>query len=505
MKTNITKLMMILAAAVLTACSKNSDLFNGGAAIETNQKASFADNFVKKYPNVDLNQSWDFSSKTSYYSFGNGYRNEARTRAGGDYNFTAGNWYEVENATVSWMQEKLVEGIDHRSQGKPFYMTVPGNEFTIVPIFQGQAGAMWNLHVVVDGVDILLWEKINFASLGGTEPAKDERATQNETGTGSIQIKDLDNDQWHNMHGQWFDWGYGHWNSFYNTDGSDRWKEDWSGPNKVTAIRSIPYTFKNLPVGAEMYFYLDITEDGNEWNNGVRTVYRNDVGDKMTSVNGMMLALTDCPVPSNLAGNEAMIIGCEDADKKDSDWDMNDLVLLVYGKKVPKPIEIKEGETVYESKTVRYMIEDLGDTNDFDFNDIVVDVTESTAKTPVYVNDVLSSWNTGAKTQKAVVRHLGGTLPFTLTIGSTTLPVMGGQKTFKTDPNLEFEVSGWNINTHNLSIEVQQPQGNSTSDIVFHIKFPKEGEAPMIVAVDPWQTWMGERQSVPESWFYIPE
>ena len=498
MKTNVKNLMMVIAAATMVACSNEKDLYDS-ALVEQNTKASYVENFAKKYPNVDLNQSWDFSSKTPYFSFG-GDENKVRTRATSDYSFTAGNWYEVENATVSWMQEKLTEGDDHRKLGKPFYMTVPGNEFTIVPIFQGQAGAMWNLHVVVDGVDILLWKKINFESLGGKEPAEGERATQNETGTGSIQIKDLDNDQWHNMHGQWFDWGYGHWNSLYNTDGSDRWTEDWQSRNKVTAIRSIPYTFKNLPVGAEMYFYLEITVDGNEWTDGVMTAHRNEVGDKMTSVNGMMLALEDCPVPSNLAGNEAMIIGCEDADKAQSDWDMNDLVLLVYGKKVPKPIEITEGKTVYESKTVRYMIEDLGSTDDFDFNDIVIDVTESTAKTPVYVNDVLSRWNMGATTQKAVIRHLGGILPFTLTIGNTELPEMGGQNTFQSDPNLSFDVTGWNMNTHNVSVEVQQQNNQG----VFKVTFPKAGEAPMIIAVDPWENWMSERKSVPESWFYSP-
>ncbi len=35
-----------------------------------------------------------------------------------------------------------------------------------------------------------------------------------------------------------------------------------------------------------------------------------------------------------------------------------------------------------------------------------------------------------------------------------------------------------------------------------HVKFPKAGEAPMIIAVDKSQGWMNERQSVPESWFY---
>jgi len=39
-----------------------------------------------------------------------------------------------------------------------------------------------------------------------------------------------------------------------------------------------------------------------------------------------------------------------------------------------------------------------------------------------------------------------------------------------------------------------------------HVKFPKAGEAPMIIAVDKSQEWMSERQSVPESWFYtVPE
>jgi hypothetical protein len=37
---------------------------------------------------------------------------------------------------------------------------------------------------------------------------------------------------------------------------------------------------------------------------------------------------------------------------------------------------------------------------------------------------------------------------------------------------------------------------------LFDIKFPKVGEAPMMIAVDPTQKWMGERVSVPSEWFY---
>ncbi len=513
MKTSAKQLMMVVAVAAMTACSK-TDLYDADAINENAQqkaKVSFAENFARKYPNVDMSRGWDFSSKNPVLTFGNGVAERARTRAGENGgSWSAGDWYYVDNNTLDWMHDALVEGKDHRNLGKAFYMTVPGNEFTIVPIYQGVAAAMWDLHVVIDGVDYKVWEKISKTTLGGSD-----ENVQDETEVGTIQIKDLDSDEWHNMHGQWFDWGYGHWESLYNTDGTDRWTPDWSAKNQVTAVRSIPYTFKNFRVGAEMYFYLEITKDGNERDNQTQAVinHRNDVRTKQSSVKGMMLALQNCPVPANLNGNEVMIVGCEDADVekydvsvneageetfKGSDWDMNDLVLLVYGKNVPKPIEIHDGDTFEERTTVRYMIEDLGSTDDFDFNDIVVDVADINIITPTYTNGVLTSQTVTVHRQEAVIRHLGGILPFTLKIGDKEYQA-GGQETFKTSPDLKIDdVTGWNIQTHNVSVEVEQRD----SEGVFEIQFPLAGEAPMIIAVDPSQNWMNERQGVPESWFY---
>ncbi len=495
MKTNAKQLMMVVAAAALTACSSNTDLYDTNVINEGKQvsvKESYVENFAKKYPNVDLNQSWDFSTKQSDYRMGS--NNKVRTRAN-DGGITAGNWYEVDNNTLTWMHEQLVEGEDNRSLGNPFYMTVPGNDFTIIPIYQGQAGAMWNLHVVVDGVDYLVWEKINKTSLGGSD-----ENVQDETKTGTIQIKDLDNDEWHNLHGQWYDWGYGHWNSLYNTDGTDRWTPDWSEKNQVTAVRSTPYTFHDFPVGAEMYFYLDVTVSGSgDWDGKYHEI--NNVGAHESSLKGQMLALQNVPRPANIAeDNEVMIIGCEDADLKDSDWDCNDVVFLVYGKTVPKPIKIEEGEEIEEVKTVRYMIEDLGSTDDFDFNDIVVDVAEIRTISPTYTNGVVTAWNEKGKRQEAVIRHLGGTLPFVLKIGNKEYAA-GGQDTFQTSPDLKLDdVTGWTgLNgAHNVSIEAEQ----KNSEGVFKVQFPKAGEAPMIIAVDPSQGWMTERQSVPADWFY---
>ena len=474
MKTNVKTMLMALVATSMVACSNNQDVFDGGA-IEKTAKQSYAENFAKKYPNVDMNQNWDFSSKTPYFSFSNNNGNHAGTRAAVSYDFTEGAKQEVDLSTVEWMKDNLKEGKPNRSLGKAFYMTVPGTEFTIQPIFQGEAGAVWDLHVVVNGVDILLWTKSQ-----------------------DIELQTEVKSEWHSVVDEQA--AEGGWEAQRNT-------------LKATAVRSVPYTFKNLPVGADMYFYLDITTSGSggwDWWDEVKQEYHpwkmyymNNVGDHMTSVDQMMLALQGFEKPSNVpAGYEYMLIGCEDANLADSDWDMNDVVFLVYGQKIPKPIEITEGTTVYDSRTVRYMVEDLGSTDDFDFNDIVIDVTENKAKTPVYTNGVLTSWNEGETTQKAVIRHLGGTLPFLLTIGNKQLPEMGGQSTFQTSPNTEYDVTGWNINSHNISVQVQQKDNQGVYN---NVVFPRAGEAPMIIAVDPSQNWMPERQSVPESWFYISE
>lgn len=155
----------------------------------------------------------------------------------------------------------------------------------------------------------------------------------------------------------------------------------------------------------------------------------------------------------------------------------------------------------------RYMIEDLGATDDFDFNDIVVDVTENTTVThhrtykvdangekTEMITDIITKTS---KSQKATIRHLGGILPFTLKVGNTSFNRMEGQ--LDVDVNISKNISGWNPETNNVSIVVEEKDG-----AFYTIQFPKAGEAPMIIAVDPDQAWMAERQCVPSSWFYIP-
>ncbi len=484
MKTNINNLIMMGAAVLLTACS-SKDLFDENG-FENKAKASYAENFVKKYANVNMNQSWDYSHKLSYFTLGGINTGKKAVTRAAEGTIAKGDWYEVDNNTLKWMHEQLVEGDDHSNLGKAFVMTAPNSDFTLVPIFQGIAGAIWNLHVVVDGVDYKLWEKSE-----------------------DIEVKDdgvVSKGEWYSIKGiKTYEWGTdgAWWASLENTIG-DRFDEYWTdgrdnGQRKkvnVTATRAKEIKFSGLPVGAEMYFYLEVTTSGN--NN--ETKYQN-VGDKLSSIDHQMLALQDVPRPANIPANDkAMIIGCEDANLEGSDWDYNDVVFLVYGNDIPKPLEITDGETIKEATTVRYMIEDLGSTDDFDFNDIVLDVSDVTEKTAVYTNGKLTEWKEGRTYQEAVIRHLGGTLPFKLTIGNTELEEHAG--VMGADPNERYEVSGWDMNRHNIKVEVRQ---NANTEVYYTIGFPKAGEAPMIIAVDPSQGWMGERQSVPESWFYVPE
>lgn len=142
----------------------------------------------------------------------------------------------------------------------------------------------------------------------------------------------------------------------------------------------------------------------------------------------------------------------------------------------------------------RYMIEDLGSIGDFDFNDIVVDVYET------------------FDGQKAVVRALGGTLGFTLHIGSTTWtknPTFVNTEMKNTQGNIDYDaelyvienITDWDPINNNISVEIEGKDGDPNSHGVYKITFPKAGDAPMIIAVDPVKRWMNETISVPGDWF----
>lgn len=182
----------------------------------------------------------------------------------------------------------------------------------------------------------------------------------------------------------------------------------------------------------------------------------------------------------------------------DHDGDYSDLICLV------EPTTVK-----------RYMIEDLGALDDFDFNDIVVDVAAT--------NRVNQETGEVTTYQKAYLRAMGGTLDFTLTIGNTkwsksgnnydpTIAVNADAGTDNTALIAEFPVEGWDPDANNISVTVKRKKGDSSGDEVYiSFPFPKAGEVPMIIALLPSQYldtgetprryWMPERVSIPAKYF----
>lgn len=472
---NIKSLFLTASVAVVglvfVACS-HDDFIDKDAPVK-NLKAEYAANFEKKFGKIDPNQNWDFCSTQPVYSLPSS-SNAARTRTGegeGSFACTTGE-IEVEKTVLDWVHNNMPMGKNNQQKGDPFKMKVPGNSFSIAPIYQGNATYYWQLWMYVEDLgDFMVWEKGN--------------------------------------------------DFYYKANAESDWTElgvgrDGLGDGGFYSVKSPSYTFTNLPEGKEMYFYLKV------WKNGSYTLgydaylkylenQNKNQPVNFTSLEGMMISLVDAKKPAMVPDDyDVTIIGCEDY----NDNDFEDLVFMVYGKPVPPTERVEEVEYAH---TKRYFMEDLGTLDDFDFNDVVVDVQYDRKKI-TYKYDNSTNKLIGQTEEKlddqAIVRAAGGTMDFTLTIGSTTWTkranmdssVMwntgwkGASINYTAVLGEPFKVTGFNPTSNNISVSVVGNEGNSGK--VKTITFPKKGEAPMIIAVDASVNWMNERVSVPETWFY---
>lgn len=294
------------------------------------------------------------------------------------------------------------------------------------------------------------------------------------------------------------------------------------------AVQAKPIVIDGSKITGDFYLYLKITREDPE--NGGESGYGTE-GSCQRSDEHMMVALP-CDKPTNIGDNEYMIIGCEDSNTAKSDWDVNDIVFLCVGQgSLPKIQEVVAAK--------RYMIEDLGSTFDFDFNDIVVDVTQYRYKD--YLGNYQdadgnytiepSNVENAKKITKATLKHLCGTIPFEIKIGSTTLgkgkydgcnegsgsggdgcdPTTHGD-TYKAAFECEIddwdparnniivttwptEASGWGDDEEKGNYLGNYPEGSST------FTFPSNGEFPYIIATDQTVMWTKESKNVPKNWF----
>ena len=455
MKVILKSVVASLAVMSFAACS-NNDLYDEGvvAANKTaEQQKSYENNFVKTYGAIAPNQSWDFSTN----------QQRLGTRAGETaivtktveglnfdvkYNKVGREWngfgwnYYLDNRSINKNQDllnnvsnKLKDGDKHTDVQKAV-LVAPSNSFTIYPIS-------------VQG----MWTHDLYVKVGNNAPVKVYSKT-------------------------WTDFSHPYVNGDPLTLSSVNYnKQTYTVETSV----SMPGLYVEAPIGTPIEIYLANVKEGQ--------TKKSTVG---TSTGHAIYVDGNGAVPTGIEVRDDAVIkyvGIEDNTTGSSDLDYNDVVLAIVGNPdVPKEIVI-EGEEydVPTSLTKRYMIEDLGTTDDFDFNDVVVDVTRNTVAhhtveivNGVKTSDVVTSTDV---TEKAVIKHLGGILPFVLKIGDKTLPQLGGEDTFEKDVNLEYEITGWEPANNNISITV-----NNTT-----LSFPKPGAVPMIIACDDSEAWSAER------------
>ena len=485
---------MAVVAIAFMSCSQEASLYDPEVAVLNQKAEQYKASFEQKYGTIDPNQSWDLSTgSTGKAGFSLSSSSASKTRSIYDYKFDIIDWdnweneYEekhysfansqkqitVEKKVSDWMFTNMKAGNNNVKQGSPFQLVVPETGwFTLVPMFQGTASYYWQLWMEVTGMPSpqLVWSKGDNLSYRTSAESTEWIAP----GTSNTGIS-----------------------------------------KQAYEVKAPAITFTNLPANHVITFYLKVWSSESAYNNDKN----GDKADNLASTGGYMLALRagDDLKPACVPDTyEVKFIGCEDNYKANSDNDYEDLVFMLYGAPAPPVVQIEDGE---QFKTKRFMMEDLGSIGDFDFNDVVVDIqTERAAVKNTFTTDkngarvLLKTEVEHQLPDQAIIRALGGTLDFTLQIGETTWSKSQLEEYEVTDMlntgidgeiflNRElakFEVKGFYPLENNLSLTVK----DKTSGKPYTIQFPKEGEAPMIVAMDvnELKPWMRERVSVPKSW-----
>lgn len=446
---------MALVGVAFMSCSKDIAFDSEAAAQKV--VAEYDANFVKKYGAIDPNQTWDFTTMTPIYSLPSGTATRAsETRASVSLESTS--TIEIDKDIIKWMRQNMKPGQNHSQVGAPFASAMSRNSFIIAPIYQGVATYFWELWVNIGGKEYKIWQKYE-----------------------TLQYKGAD--------GEMYD---------LTTNGV---------PEDALGVVAPSYTFKATE-GDQLFFFLKV------WNNDSAHTSDGSGSWILSSLNNHnMRALENVPgltMPANVPSDYfAYIIGCEDG----SDNDFEDLAFLYFG---PPMINVEEVDV---NETKRYMMEDLGDTDDFDFNDVVVDVSNVCKKKITWKENFTTGKMEyagetiveGTQHQEAIVRAAGGIYDFTLKIGDTywtkseklnassmlNTGWQGAPINFSEVLD-RFDVTGWIPEDNNISLTVYLPNGDQSLDApVQTITFPRKGTAPKMIAVDPTWNWMQERVGVP--------
>lgn len=477
--------------------------------------------FEKTFGTLNPDQIWDFSSYNLNklgLAGGPGY---ATTRADGktdpikqDIATTIPRYYQVPGELRTWIDKNLREEVYNKKRGTTnFTLKMPEDrDIIIIPIYQGQAGMIYNLCLKSEETPAVFTEGYIWEKSQGIQIKNDEGEYVDLIG------KDFNN----------------------HTVGRD--------------VQSKPVRVLHEKVQGSFSLYLDIQNLDDAWDGQQGLPFRETFSDKQKpgSTDGQMVAVSLKNSPATYAAVQTalqqafadpenptegqytfenfMIIGCEDSNLPrniagdndprlvGTDWDYNDLIFLVVG--------VTNEDVVYTKDEIiskRYMIEDLGSSYDYDFNDIVIDVTQ---RKHTDENGEVSV------TQNLSLKHLCGTIPWRVKVGDYVSPILPGRND-NTNPKgydpavgttekpndpyeeiIDVVITGWDPDLNNIVVTAwpnaagediaqgetdwsEQQKVNYLKDVDgTSYSFPEVGAYPFMIACDITQPWNDEHQTI---------
>ena len=588
--------LAILASMGLTSCQD----YEAGFTADDIFRGTYARKFVEKHGAIDPEETWDLSTAGGRRSVGIATRAAGTYKS---VACEDDGYYYLPDEQLNWMKKELPEQTNNSSKMKPFEMFwEKGNVFEVIPIYEGYATLRWELGIRVMSADgsrelynKIFWTKPNdngsenFQVIWEAEPtiASDNeisvfyQTTASEariwawgnnvegfpewndrpymtcigsnglgnhvfkyTFSGSnkpTHVKFDDHDLTFVNHGYYYAGGTASANTITATSkSSTNWVHFANSSDGAYAaqFRSKPElstTFlggTDFPTGSKVLFYLKIIDGG----------ITGTPDGKMQFSDQKQMTLLECPRPSNIPeGYKTYILGVEDETitSNTCDKDYNDIVFLIAGK-VPDPVYYTKDPYVKVTEK-RYMCEDLTNTGDFDFNDIVIDVRQTYTKTFKKSQDqnVFEVDQVTTK-QEAKVSWLCGTVPLTAQVGDhmfllITNPSNPAQSIAQLKSNSSTSnegtwfdgssttvvgycpmgdddwvtITGWDPDANNISIYVCWDGSKATKldkatsieggSKVWKSEFPKRGTVPYIIATDLTDLPSGECDDIVES------
>ena len=299
---------------VLLGSCASKDVYNA-EQVEINQREAYATNFVKKYGPIATNQTWDFTGNKVRLGTRSGEDITIETVAGLDFGVTES--LDENNKVVTTFTKnlnlyndvplKLPDGKRHT--GESAILIAPSNDFYIYPIScQGS------------------WKHDFCVRVGDAEPVK-------------IYNK------------FWSDFSKPYVNGMATNSSVN------DGVINVTKRAEMPGVHISAPTGTPVEVYLDNIQGGSQ--------------PMASTVTGSAIVIDTEVRPEGVPINDQSVvkyIGIED--QYDKDYDYNDMVMVVIGNPDTPPTEkiIDEKYQVPTNISKRYMIEDLGATDDFDLS-----------------------------------------------------------------------------------------------------------------------------------------